>query len=174
MAEQPRQWSAKPSRRVQLPHGTPFFPSESGAPGETTHGRSKGAGNKLRWQDRAGFLARDKARVRRISAGICNERATPSLGKRPSEIATAICCRLLMAGCRIQCAWETPFASVVKLQSYSASNGEFAGESPAGCTNPFKGAQAGGGRTRPTVSLRYIFPGMWLNPNSRESRLRIW
>src|SRR5216110_3859872 len=44
-------------------------------------------------------------------------------------------------------------ASVVKLLSYSASNGEFAGGSPAGCTK---------------------FTGMWLNPNSRGSRLRIW
>src|SRR5437879_9229186 len=43
-------------------------------------------------------------------------------------------------------------ASVVKLLSSSASNGEFAGGSPAGCTK---------------------FTGMWLNPNSRGSRLRI-
>jgi hypothetical protein len=44
-------------------------------------------------------------------------------------------------------------ASVVKLLSSSASNGEFAGGSPAGCTK---------------------FTGMWLNPNSRGSRFRIW
>ena len=47
-------------------------------------------------------------------------------------------------------------ASVVKLLSSSASNGEFAGgPADAGCR-------------------MHHFTGMWLNPNSRGSRLRIW
>ncbi len=54
-------------------------------------------------------------------------------------------------------------ASVVKLLSSSASNGEFAGGSPAGCTI-----------LRSELRMAGQFTGMWLNPNSRGSRLRIW
>jgi hypothetical protein len=54
-----------------------------------------GGGNKLRWQDDAGILAAGKARARRISAGICNKRATPPAAKRPSQVDTLIDYRLL-------------------------------------------------------------------------------
>ena len=81
-------------------------------------------------------------------------------------------------------------ASVVKLLSSSASNGEFAGGSPAGCTSLRPERRDGRRlprrssierrradprrRSRSRLRLASQFTGMWLNPNSRGSRLRIW
>ena len=66
-------------------------------------------------------------------------------------------------------------ASVVKLLSSSASNGEFAGGSPAGCTSLRSKRSAEPGRARaPSFDAAGQFAGMWFNPNSRGSRLRIW
>ena len=108
------------------------FPSESGLPAEASHGRSNGRalgsvrlGFPLRdantgaGQDFTGLGAAIQLRLRvavglqalQRCSGLFNRRA------RGSTVATH------------------HFASVVKLLSSSASNGEFAGGSPAGCTN---------------------------------------
>ncbi len=110
------------------------FPSESGLPAETTHGRSN---DRTPNSVRLGFLfprreipvpARSFTNLAavvqlrlRVRAWVANfDSEVPALNRRE-----------LGANPRR----PTISASVVKLLSCSASNGEFAGGSPAGCTN---------------------------------------
>ena len=109
------------------------FPSESGASAETPHGRSNG-----RTSDsvRLGFHFRDaKSRCRSALHRSGRGGSTPPscrvrVANFDSEVP-ALNRRELGANPR----QPTISASVVKLLSSSASNGDFAGGSPAGCTN---------------------------------------
>src|ERR1700740_3530176 len=62
----------------------------------------KGAVKKKHLQDDAGILTAGKARVRRISAWICNERATPPAAKRTSQVVNIISRRLLSRSDSVQ------------------------------------------------------------------------
>lgn len=109
------------------------FPSESGLPAEATHGRSNG-----RAPDSVRLGFHFMRRENRCRSGLhrldCGGSTPPSrrvwVANCDSEVP-ALNRRELGANPRR----PTISASVVKLLSCSASNGEFAGGSPAGCTN---------------------------------------
>jgi hypothetical protein len=143
----------------KLRPGKPFSPVEPGLPAETSHGRSNGrTPGSVRWgvskrslkvrrllreQDQAGALPAALT-ISRDAKSRCRPRPTDLAAVVQLRLRIAIglqalkrCSGLLNRRARGSTVAAHHFASVVKLLSSSASNGESAGGSPAGCTIPF-------------------------------------
>ena len=141
------------------------FPSESGPPAETPHGRSNGrvpdsvrlgfffatrtpvpvrtSQAWLRWFNSAFAFAFGLQALQRCS-GLLNRRArggtvaTHHFADVAQQRQQQFCKLPGIAPRECESLRRPHFASVVKLLSSSASNGEFAGGSPAGCTKIYR------------------------------------